>query len=40
MVSSKEMVIHLLKKIKLTNPDCPPSSHVIDREINTKFVYG
>jgi hypothetical protein len=33
------MVIHLLK-IELTNLGCPPSSHVIDREIDTKVVYG
>jgi hypothetical protein len=32
------MVIHLLKSKKLTNLGCPPSSHVIDREINTKVV--
>jgi hypothetical protein len=25
---------------KLTNLGCPLSSHVIDREIKTKFVYG
>jgi hypothetical protein len=39
VVISKEMVIHLLK-IKLTNLGCPPSSHVIDREINTNVAYG
>jgi hypothetical protein len=40
VVSSEEMVIYLLKSKKLTNLGCPPSSHVIDREINTKVVYG
>jgi hypothetical protein len=35
MVSSKEIVIHLLKS-KTNKLGCPPSIHVIDREINTK----
>jgi hypothetical protein len=29
-----------IEKEKLTNLGCPPSSHVIYREINTKVVYG
>jgi hypothetical protein len=28
------------EKYKQTNLGCPPSSHVIDWEIDTKFVYG